>query len=108
MTDEYKQGEKIRDVANPDEDSARDADSAATCSQCGSTLGSCDTPEEAAGCPLTSDARAVFALLGKHDLSTVHHALRILAKFPTEKDEATRLADDAWAVVCERAGARHA
>lgn len=53
------------------------------------------------------DPESVFALLSQRDLSTVHHALRMLAKFQSEKDEATRLADAAWAVNCERSEARH-
>ena len=47
-------------------------------------------------------ARAAFELLESRDLHTVHHALRMLAKFPSEHEEATRLADVAWAVHCER------
>lgn len=56
-------------------------------------------------------ARAAFALLCGRDLNTVHHALRMLAKFPSaavpsDAEEATRLADLAWAEHCARVDRR--
>ncbi len=41
----------------------------------------------------------------KEELALIHHALRMLAKYPAEAEEATQLADQAWAEVARRVSA---
>lgn len=41
------------------------------------------------------------------ELSTIHHALRMLALNPDEKANAEPLADEAWAEICDRSAEKH-
>jgi hypothetical protein len=46
---------------------------------------------------------ARFEAFTRDELSAIHHALRLLAKYPDEREVAEPLADEAWATVVAHA-----
>ena len=48
---------------------------------------------------MTADRWCAF---DRVELSLLHHALRMLAKYPSEREAATKLADEVWNVHLER------